>query len=70
MVDFGFRKLGLHRVSSWCIAENVASARVLEKAGLQLEGRLRDNEYFKDRWWETLLYGLLESEWRVSQGVF
>ncbi len=68
MVDFGFRKLGLHRVSSWCIAENVASARVLEKAGLQLEGRLRENEYFKDRWWETLLYGLLESEWRVSQG--
>ncbi len=22
------------------------------------------NEYFKGRWWDTLLYGLLESEWR------
>ena len=66
MVDFGFRKLGLHRVSSWCIADNAASARVLEKVGLRPEGRLRENDYFKGRWWDTLLYGLLESEWRTS----
>ena len=66
MVDFGFRELGLHRISSRCIADNAASARVLEKVGLRLEGRLRENEYFKGRWWDTLLYGLLESEWRAS----
>ncbi|MFQ6020265.1 MAG: GNAT family N-acetyltransferase, partial [Dehalococcoidia bacterium] len=41
IVDFGFRELGLHRISSWCIADNAASARVLEKVGLRLEGRLR-----------------------------
>ena len=63
IVSFGFRDLGLHRVSSWCIADNAASVRVLERVGLRLEGRLRDNEYFKGRWWDTLLYGLLESEW-------
>ena len=44
MVDFGFRELGLHRISSWCIAENAASARVLERVGLRPEGRLRENE--------------------------
>jgi RimJ/RimL family protein N-acetyltransferase len=65
MVDFGFRELGLHRISSWCIADNAASARALERVGLRLEGRLRENEYFKGRWWDTLLYGLLESEWRA-----
>jgi len=64
IVDFGFAKLSLHRISSWCIAENAASARVLEKVGLQLEGRLRENQYFKGCWWDRLLYGLLESEWR------
>ena len=67
IVDFGFTKLSLHRISSWCIADNAASARVLEKVGLQLEGRLRENECFKGRWWDTLLYGLLESEWRDSE---
>ena len=66
IVNYGFRELGLHRVSSWCIADNAASARVLEKVGLRPEGRLRENEYFKGRWWGTLLYGLLESEWRDS----
>jgi len=65
LVDFGFRELGLHRISSWCIADNAASARVLERLGLRQEGRLRENEYFKGRWWDTLLYGLLESEWRA-----
>lgn len=63
IVNYGFRELGLHRVSSWCIADNTASARVLEKVGLRPEGRLRDHEYFKGRWWDTLLFGLLESEW-------
>ncbi len=66
MVQFAFDDLGVHRVSSWCIADNTASARVLEKAGLQLEGRLRENEYFKERWWDTLVYGLLASDWSAS----
>ena len=66
MVTFGFRELELHRISSWCIADNTASARVLERVGLRPEGRLRENEYFKGRWWDTLLFGLLESDWRAG----
>jgi RimJ/RimL family protein N-acetyltransferase len=64
VVAFGFEELALHRVSAWCIADNTGSARVLEKAGLRLEGRLRENERFRGRWWDTLLYGMLRSEWR------
>ncbi len=58
LVEFGFGELGLHRISSWCVADNAASARVLEKAGITLEGRLVENEYFKGRWRDTLLYGM------------
>ena len=63
VVQFGFAELKVHRIGAWCIADNVASVRVLEKLGLKLEGRLRDKEYFKGRWWDTLMYGLLENEW-------
>ncbi len=63
IVQFGFVELNVHRIWSWCIADNVASAHVLEKLGLKLEGRLREKEYFKGRWWDTLVYGLLEHEW-------
>lgn len=66
MVDFGFRALGLRRISSWCIADNVASARVLERLGFAQERRLRRNEFFKGRWWDTLLYALLEEEWKLT----
>ena len=67
MVRFGFNAFRLHRIWSWCIADNRRSARVLEKLGMQLEGRLRENEYFKGRWWDTLMYGMLESEWQLQQ---
>ena len=36
-VRYGFTELGLHRIWSWCVAENVASARVLEKVGMRQE---------------------------------
>lgn len=63
LVNFGFRDLGLERISSWCIADNAASARVLERLGFRQEGRLRSNEYFKGRWWDTLLFALLKRDW-------
>lgn len=64
MVAFGFTELGVHRIWAHCIADNAASARVLEKLGMRQEGRLREQEYFKGRWWDTLLYAILEPEWR------
>ena len=65
MLRFGFTQFGLHRIWSWCIADNLASARVLEKIGMRQEGHLRENEYFKGRWWDTLMYAILESEWQA-----
>ena len=66
MLAFGFTELKVHRVESWCIAENTGSWRVMEKLGLQREGQLRDKEWLKGRWWNILLYGILESEWRPN----
>jgi RimJ/RimL family protein N-acetyltransferase len=66
LVELGFRDWGLHRISAWCVADNIGSARVLEKAGLRLEGRLCENEYYKGRWWDTLLYGVVLDEWKAT----
>ena len=67
IVTFGFTQLKLHRIEAQCIAENVGSAHVLQKLGMQLERRLRENEYFKGCWWDTLLFGILEREWKSQQ---
>lgn len=66
LVAFGFGSLGLHRINAWCVADNAASARVLQKLGMSLEGRVREREYYKGRWWDVLLYGLLAKEWARS----
>jgi ribosomal-protein-alanine N-acetyltransferase len=65
ILAFGFRELALHRIWAWCIAENVASAHVLEKLGMRKEGHLRQNEWMQDRWWDTLLYAILANEWQA-----
>ncbi|MFY8155439.1 MAG: GNAT family N-acetyltransferase, partial [Rhabdaerophilum sp.] len=39
--DFAFRTLGLERLEAACLPENVASIRVLEKAGFRREGYAR-----------------------------
>lgn len=69
VVAFGFDELGLHRVSAWCIADNRASAHVLEKVGMLQEGRLRQNEHFKGRRRDTLLYRMLTDEWSRQPGA-
>jgi ribosomal-protein-alanine N-acetyltransferase len=60
--DFGFQKLGVHRIWAQCLKENGASRRVLEKIGMRLEGTLRDHEFFKERYWDTCLYAILIDE--------
>lgn len=66
MIDWGFGEWGVERVHAHCIAENEASARVLLKAGLRQEARLRDHQRFKERYWDVLLFGLLRSDWLAS----
>jgi [ribosomal protein S5]-alanine N-acetyltransferase len=67
VVHFGFTQLRVHRIHADCVADNLASARVLEKIGMTLEGCLRENQYYKGRWWDTLLYAMLESDWRTTR---
>jgi ribosomal-protein-alanine N-acetyltransferase len=64
ILKFGFEQLHLHRIWAQAIAANVNSIRVLEKLGMRQEGRLRENEFFKGRFWDTVIYGILEDEWR------
>jgi ribosomal-protein-alanine N-acetyltransferase len=69
MVDFGFSRFDLHRVWSWCVADNINSVNVLEKLGMRQEGRLREKEYYKGRWWDTLMFAILADEWEAHKQV-
>ncbi|BDI15364.1 putative N-acetyltransferase YnaD [Nostoc cf. commune SO-36] len=64
ILKFGFEELGMHRIWSWCVAENLASVRVLEKIGMRREDHLPEKELIKSRWYDNFLYAILEREWK------
>jgi RimJ/RimL family protein N-acetyltransferase len=56
---FGFERMNLNRIEARCIAENAASVRVMEKAGMAYEGTLRQREYIKGAYRDIKLYAIL-----------
>jgi ribosomal-protein-alanine N-acetyltransferase len=62
VIRFGFRRMELNRIQARCIAENTASERVMEKAGMTYEGTLRESEYIKGAYRDMKLYSILRRE--------
>jgi len=62
----GFRRLHLHRIDANVVAENVASAKVLEKVGFREEGVARSSARVGQGWADVRIFGLLRPEFRVA----
>ena len=56
---------GLHKIELTCFGYNVQSQRVAEKLGFTLEARIRDRKDIQGNRCDSLIYGLLRSEWEV-----
>ncbi len=65
LLRLGFETLMLHRISAICDVRNPASARVMEKIGMQREGIIRDNMWRQGEWITDLQYAILEDKWRA-----
>jgi ribosomal-protein-alanine N-acetyltransferase len=64
MLDFGFKTLNLHRIQAACGPDSHASQRLLARLGFLPEGRIRDHVFTNSNWRDSLLYSLLDHEWR------
>ena len=70
MLDYGFRKQSLDRVWAEMVADNTAAARLVEKAGMRKEKSLPQHKWMKDRWWDTLVYGIHYTEWHPEAASY
>lgn len=61
-IEFGFEKIGYNRIEAFCDVENIASARVMEKCGMRLEGVLRQYAYLKGKFRDMKCYAILRDE--------
>lgn len=65
LVDFGFRKLNLHRININHAKGNKASQRVIKKMGAKYEGLEREGVRAGDgKYKDHLLYAILAKEWK------
>ena len=67
LIDLAFRELGLHNIELSCFGYNIQSQRVAEKLGFTLEARIRDRKDVQGSHCDSLIYGLLKSEWEVKK---
>ena len=62
LTDFAFAAFGLHRITASVDPRNVASCRVLEKAGFVKEAHFRQSEWFKGEWADDVVYARLHED--------
>lgn len=58
---YGFQVMKLHSIEAVIDPENKASAKVLEKNGFVKEAHFKENEYYDGRFWDSVVYSLLDT---------
>lgn len=60
MLQFGFFNLKLERIQARVLHKNIFAKNLLKRIGFKLEGKLRKKTFFKNRWFDDLIYGILK----------
>lgn len=69
LVKVAFEVIHVHRIEIHCDPGNQASASIPRKLGFTHEGTLRQKTPFRDRWSDSMVWGLLEEEYPLSPSV-
>ena len=64
MLDYLFLSKDTMRIQAQTDPRNVASQKVLEKAGFKKEGTLRKNLFERGEWRDAYIYSILREEWK------
>ena len=63
VLEYGFEELTLNRISAAHLARNPSSGRVMEKAGMLLEGTARQDTTKWGKYEDLVWYGVLRNDW-------
>lgn len=63
LMGFSFEQLNVHRIVAYANADNLLSERLMIRAGMTLDGVLRETRYCNQTWCDELIYSVLEREW-------
>ena len=66
LIKVAFELLRVHRLEIHCDPRNLSSAAIPRKLGFTHEGTLRRKTRFLDGWTDSMIWGLLESEYPAT----
>lgn len=69
LLQFAFHELKLNRIECIHALPNTRSGRVMQKAGMTLEGVARERLFAKGRYWDVKQYAILRSDWHRARGI-
>jgi len=67
VMAYGFGQGGMRRISAYCVRENAASCRVMEKCGMRREGVFLQAYHRDGAYYDEIYYAMLKSEWDEIQ---
>ncbi len=65
LIQFGFEELKLNRIAAGHFPQNPASGRVMQKADMRYEGRLRGTRFHRGEYKDELHYAILRQDYET-----
>ncbi len=66
MIQYAFKKLHIHKIWLGVYVYNTRALSLYRKLGFVQEGILREQVYYKKKYYDEIIMGLLASEWNLS----
>ena len=63
LIDYGFKKLKLHRIYLYLIAYNIRGLKSYQKLGFKVEGRFRQHWFIDGYFHDRIVMGMLREEY-------
>jgi len=60
MVQYGFNRLNLHKITLGLFKEQFAGAKVYEKIGFEQEGVIKESHFIDGKWNDRIIMGILQ----------
>ena len=67
VLDFGFRQLGLNRVTSYYRKDNAGSRDLTSQVGFEVEGTMRQAWFSDGKFHDMIVVGLLAENWTLRR---
>jgi RimJ/RimL family protein N-acetyltransferase len=62
LVEYGFKKMNLHRIEAEIFEFNTVSIKLFEKLNFKYEATLKESLWRHGRWWNTHVYAIFANE--------